>query len=81
MRITTPYPPQAALQGHGGLKTWPVFVAENLLARNFTLTMPNQIWTSDIPICGQMKAGCTLAIVRGLFNREIGVDIVNKKAR
>lgn len=23
MRVTTPYPPQAALQGHGGLETWP----------------------------------------------------------
>jgi transposase InsO family protein len=34
-------------------------VAENLLARNFTPSGPNQVWTSDITCpCGPMKAGC-----------------------
>ena len=27
-------------------------VAENLLARNFTPTVPNQVWTSDITVSG-----------------------------
>lgn len=30
-----------------------------------------RFWHRDTPICGQIKAGCTLAIVRDLFNREI----------
>jgi putative transposase len=34
-------------------------VAPNLLDRHFTPAAPNQVWTSDTPICGQMKAGCT----------------------
>jgi len=34
-------------------------VAENLLARDFTPSGPNQVWTSDITCpCGPMKAGC-----------------------
>lgn len=32
-------------------------VAANLLNRDFTLSAPNQTWTSDISICGRMKAG------------------------
>jgi len=33
-------------------------IAENLLDRNFNPSAPNQVWTSDITICGRMKAGC-----------------------
>ena len=33
-------------------------VADYLLARNFTPTAPNRVWTSDITISGRKKAGC-----------------------
>ena len=32
-------------------------IAPNLLARNFEPEAPNQVWTSDTPIYGRMKAG------------------------
>jgi putative transposase len=46
-------------------------VAENLLARNFTPTAPNQVWTSDITYLRTDEGGLTLAIVLDLFNREV----------
>ena len=46
-------------------------VAENLLARNFTPTAPNQVWTSDITYLWTDEGWLYLAIVLDLFNREI----------
>ena len=46
-------------------------VAENLLARNFTPTAPNQIWTSDITYLWTEEGWLYLAIVLDLFNREV----------
>jgi len=46
-------------------------VAENLLARNFTPTAPNQAWTSDITYLWTDEGWLYLAIVLDLFNREV----------
>ena len=46
-------------------------VAENLLARHFTPTAPNQIWTSDITYLWTEEGWLYLAIVLDLFNREV----------
>jgi putative transposase len=43
-------------------------VAENLLARNFTPTGPNQVWTSDIAYLWTVEGRLYLAIV---FDREV----------
>ena len=45
-------------------------VADNLLARNFTPTAPNQVWTSDITCLWTEEGWLYLAIVLDLFNRE-----------
>ena len=46
-------------------------VAENLVARHFTPTAPNQVWTSDITYLWTDEGGLYLAIVLDLFNREV----------
>jgi len=46
-------------------------VAENLLARNFTPTAPNQVWTSDITYLWTDEGWLYLAIVLDLFNHEV----------
>lgn len=46
-------------------------VAENTLARNFTPTAPNQVWTSDITYLWTDEGWLYLAIVLDLFNREV----------
>ena len=46
-------------------------VAENLLARNFTPTAPNQVWASDITYLWTAEGWLYLAIVLDLFNREV----------
>ncbi len=46
-------------------------VADNLLARNFTPTAPNQVWTSDITYLWTDEGWLYLAIVLDLFNREV----------
>ena len=46
-------------------------VAENLLARNFTPTAPNQVWKSDITYLWTDEGWLYLAIVLDLFNREV----------
>jgi len=46
-------------------------VAENLLARNFTPTAPNQVWTGDITYIATAEGWLYLAIVLDLFNREV----------
>ena len=43
-------------------------VAENLLARNFTPTGPNQVWISDITYLWTVEGCLYLAIV---FDREV----------
>jgi len=45
-------------------------VADNLLARNFTPTAHNQVWTSDITCLWTDKGWLYLAIVLDLFNRD-----------
>jgi transposase InsO family protein len=45
-------------------------VAENLLARNFAPTAPNQVWTGDIYIATG-EGWLYLAVVLDLFNREV----------
>lgn len=46
-------------------------VSENLLARNFTPTAPNQVWISDITYLQTDEGWLYLAIVLDLFNREV----------
>lgn len=46
-------------------------VADNLLARDFTPTAPNQAWTSDITYLWTDEGWLYLAIVLDLFNREV----------
>ncbi|EXI92329.1 MAG: putative transposase OrfB [Candidatus Accumulibacter sp. BA-94] len=46
-------------------------VAENLLARNFTPTAPNQVWTSDITYRWTDEGWLSLAIVLDLLHREV----------
>jgi len=46
-------------------------VAENLLARDFTPSGPNQAWTSDITYLWTDEGWLYLAIVLDLFNREV----------
>ena len=46
-------------------------VADNLLARNFTPTAPNQVWTSDITYLWTDEGWLYLAIVLDLLNREV----------
>ncbi len=46
-------------------------VAENLLDRNFTPSVPNQVWESDITYLWTDEGWLYLAIVLDLFNCEI----------
>ena len=46
-------------------------VAENRLARDFTPSAPNQVWTSDITYLWTDEGWLYLAIVLDLFNREV----------
>lgn len=46
-------------------------VAENLLARSFTPTAPNQVFISDITYIWTDKGWLHLAVVLDLFNREV----------
>lgn len=46
-------------------------VAENLLARSFTPTAPNQVFTSDITYIWTDEGWLYLAVVLDLFNREV----------
>ena len=46
-------------------------VSENLLARHFTPTAPNEVWTSDITYLWTDEGWLYLAIVLDLFNREV----------
>ena len=46
-------------------------VAANLLNRDFTLSAPNQTWTSDMTYRWTDEGGLYLAIVLDLFNREV----------
>ena len=46
-------------------------VADNLLARDFTPSGPNQVWTADITYLWTDEGWLYLAIVLDLFNREV----------
>lgn len=46
-------------------------VADNLLARDFTPSGPNQVWTSDITYLWTDEGWLYLAIMLDLFNREV----------
>jgi len=46
-------------------------VADNVLARDFTPSEPNQVWTSDITYLWTEEGWLYLAIVLDLFNREV----------
>jgi putative transposase len=46
-------------------------VAENLLARDFTPSGPNQVWSADITYLWTDDGWLYLAIVLDLFNREV----------
>jgi transposase InsO family protein len=46
-------------------------VADNLLARDFRPSGPNQVWTSDITYLWTEEGWLYLAIVLDLFNREV----------
>ena len=46
-------------------------VAPNLLARNFTATAPNQVWTSDITYLATAEGWVYLAAIIDLFSRQV----------
>ena len=46
-------------------------VAPNLLARNFTATAPNQVWTSDITYLATAEGWVYLAVIIDLFSRQV----------
>lgn len=46
-------------------------VAPNTLARNFTVTQPNQTWTGDITYIGTEEGWLYLAVVLDLFSRRV----------
>ena len=46
-------------------------VAENVLGRNFTPTVPNQAWSADLTYLWTAEGWLYLAIVIDLFNREV----------
>jgi transposase InsO family protein len=46
-------------------------IAPNLLARNFTVEMPNKVWTGDITYIWTEEGWLYLAVVIDLFNRQI----------
>ena len=55
-------------------------VADNLLDRNFTPSVPHQVWTSDITCLWTDEGWLYLAIVLDLFNREVvGWSIKRKR--
>lgn len=63
--------PQAVRQGHNGLDAWTAGRREPELARHFTPTAPNQVWTSDITPLWTDQGGLYLAIVLDLFKRDV----------
>ena len=46
-------------------------VAPNLLARNFTATAPNRVWTSDITYLATAEGWVYLAVIIDLFSRQV----------
>ncbi|AOK16759.1 integrase [Burkholderia cepacia] len=46
-------------------------VAPNLLERNFTALVPNQVWTSDITYLATAEGWLYLAVVIDLFSRQV----------
>ena len=46
-------------------------VAPNLVARNFTVTAPNKVLTGDITYIWTEEGWLYLAVVIGLFNRQV----------
>jgi transposase InsO family protein len=46
-------------------------VAENLLNRRFTVTVPNQVWAGDITYIETNEGWLYLAVVLDLFNRQV----------
>lgn len=46
-------------------------VAKNLLARDFTPTAPNKVWTADMTYIWTDEGWLYLAVVIDLFNREV----------
>jgi transposase InsO family protein len=46
-------------------------VAPNLLARNFTATAPDQVWTSDITYLATAEGWVYLAVIIDLFSRQV----------
>lgn len=46
-------------------------VAENILNRQFTVTVPNQVWAGDITYIDTNEGWLYLAVVLDLFNRQV----------
>ena len=46
-------------------------MAPNLVARNFTVTAPNKVWTGDITYSWTEEGWLYLAVVIDLFNRQV----------
>ncbi|MDN4066213.1 MULTISPECIES: IS3-like element ISRso20 family transposase, partial [Ralstonia solanacearum species complex] len=46
-------------------------VAPNLLERNFTVTMPNQVWTTDITYVPTAEGWLYLSVIIDLFSRQV----------
>ena len=56
-------------------------IAPNLLQRNFTTTVPNQVWTGDITYIQTDENWLYLAVVLDLFNRQVVGFSVQKHMR
>jgi len=46
-------------------------VAENLLARNFTVRVPNRVWASDLTYVPTKDGFLYLAVILDLYNRQV----------
>ncbi len=56
--------------------------APNLLKQNFTVSVPNKIWTADISYCWTQEGWMYLAIVLDMYSRKIvGWAINNRMSR
>ena len=64
-------PHRQAVRPHDGLPAPPAGGRENVLARDFEPTGPNEAWCADITFVGTREGWLYLAVVEDLFSRRI----------
>ncbi len=62
---------QVGYRRRGGHYGKPAVVAENQLEQNFDVEAPNQVWVTDITYILTHEGWLYLAVVRGLFWRQV----------